>query len=72
MSIKNIEARRNYYRNRYHRTRADALKYVAGQHADALIELAIQDNYEQKRQAIADYLIAHCIFRAEKRDEKLS
>lgn len=72
MPIRDTEARRNYYRNRYHRTRADVLKYVAGQHADALIELAARGNYEQKRQAIADYLIVHCIFRAEKRDEKLS
>lgn len=65
MPIKNDTERRKYYRELYHRTREQALDYMAHEHARKLLHLAMSyaDQPAEREQKIAAYLKGHCKFK---------
>lgn len=64
MPINDAEKRKNYYRERYHATREQAINYMATQHAQRILELAREHANEPRPEyAVAAYLKEHCKFK---------
>lgn len=62
--LKDTEARKAYNRERYLRTREQALNYLALQHAKRILEILKEhENEPRPEYAVADYLKSHCKFK---------
>lgn len=64
MPINDTEKRKNYYRNRYHATREQAIDYMATKHAQRILEV-VQEHADEPHPeiAVAAYLKEHCKFK---------
>lgn len=57
------DARKQYLKERYHRTKEQALDYMAHKHAHAILEMLQDSEPTACEEEIALYLKEHCKFR---------